>query len=90
MQKPLNLYEYIVYHELGTFKVLVSQHAASMFVGGILYYDKKGSWAENKDATLDFKLHTIIGQSQKQCYDNCLQWIDSNLGKDYNITPNQN
>ena len=49
------------------------------FYGSILYYHKNQRSAN--DSILDFRTHTVIGESIEDVQDECVAWIEAHLGK---------
>jgi hypothetical protein len=79
--------EFHLDHQKGAFKIYISCHKNKQMFGGIVYYEKSGSFTKD-NAEIDLKLHNIIGQDESSLLDLCKKWVDENLGVAYKITKN--
>ncbi len=76
---------YRLSHELGYFKIYVSQHSSGFFYAAVLHYIKRGSFAETKNMELKCELEQFIDNSEERAYQQCLEWTNKNLPGKFTI-----
>lgn len=70
-----------VHHTKGEFKIYVTQtDLKGFYAGSVLYYDKE---RKNGNVALLSGLQTFINENQEIVLNECKEWVDQNLGKDY-------
>lgn len=77
---------YLVNHAKGFFRILVSEHRDGTYYGGILrdeIYDREN---KNKDSQIHIKQEKFTGHSESNIYIKCIDWVENNLGKEYEIS----
>ncbi len=65
-------------------KVFLSEHDDDLFYGGVLYYDKSGSFTANT-MTMHMKLRNFIAESEDEALSQCKKWIETHLGAEFTI-----
>lgn len=83
--------KYNVDHENGDFKIFISEHTNNLIYGSVLYYESSGRWSDGEDVSVKFDLETFRGHDENRVYEACVNWIEQNLGGNYDINlVNQN
>ena len=72
-----------VHHSKGEFKIFVTRtDLKGFYAGSILYYEKERASAQ---VTLSFDLQTFVNDSEENVLNECKEWVNQHLGKDYRI-----
>ena len=76
---------YKLNHQIGAFKIYISQHSNGAFFGAVNYYERSGDWTKDEGVSLNFKLEQFIDISEERAYQTCLEWINANLKGKYSV-----
>jgi len=54
--------------------------------GGIFYYTRKEEWSNTENlVSLKFEFEQFVASNEDNLYNQCINWIEKNLGNDYDI-----
>lgn len=77
---------YHITHSKGPVRFYLSSHLDGSFHGMVIYAERKGNWEEESGMELDFKDQRFYANNEQDVYDLAIKFIDSTLGKPYNIS----
>jgi hypothetical protein len=86
MTEILKTKTYNVSHAKGYFKILISEHYSGVYYGGILRDERPVNGNQESGSTMHIKQQKFMGDSEENIYNLCIEWLQSNLGKDYQIS----
>jgi len=77
--------EYVLSHRKGFFRIYISEHLSGLFYGSVVYYNRQEDWSKGEVIDLELKVETLFSKSEEDVYQKCIQWVDKNLGNEYEI-----